>query len=104
MRSLALQYLPWVMVLPVVSVWGFQGDGIFIGATRARELRDSMLISFFVFLVLAISLERFFGNHGLWLAFCCFNVVRGLTLGLRLPRIEKAFGSSTLKESVETIA
>jgi MATE family multidrug resistance protein len=90
-RTLAVHYLPWAMGLPVISVWGFQLDGIFIGATRARELRDSMLISFAVFLVLAIGLEYVWGNNGLWAAFCCFMMLRGLTLGLRLPRIERVF-------------
>jgi len=87
----ALRYLPWAVVLPVVSVWGFQGDGIFIGATRAKELRDSMLISFFVFLGLAVVFEKWFGNNGLWCAFCFFMGLRGLTLAVRLPRIEKGF-------------
>jgi MATE family multidrug resistance protein len=90
-RLLALRYLPWAMALPVISVWGFQLDGIFIGATRARELRDSMLISFSVFLVLAIGLQSLVGNNGLWCAFCCFMVMRGLTLGMRLQRIEQVF-------------
>ncbi len=90
-RLLAVRFLPWAIALPLVSVWGFQLDGIFIGATRARDLRDSMLLSFGVFLLLAIALERLMGNHGLWCAFCVFNIVRGLTLGLRLPRVERSF-------------
>ncbi len=90
-RLLAVHFLPWAIALPLVSVWGFQLDGIFIGATRARDLRDSMLLSFGVFLLLAIALERLMGNHGLWCAFCVFNIVRGLTLGLRLPRVERSF-------------
>jgi MATE family multidrug resistance protein len=90
-RAMALHFLPWVVALPLISVWGFLMDGVFIGATHARDLRDSMLLSVGVFLVLAIALERVMGNHGLWLAFCVFNAVRGLTLGLRLPRIERAF-------------
>jgi MATE family multidrug resistance protein len=92
-RQLAWRYLPWAVVLPVASVWGYQLDGIFIGATRARDLRNSMLLSLAGFLGLAVGLERYFGNDGLWCAFSCFLLLRGLTLGLRLPRIEKeAFG------------
>ena len=90
-RVLADQFLPWAVALPIVSVWGFQLDGVFIGATRARDLRDSMLLSVGVFLLLAVPIVRFMGNHGLWAAFCLFNALRGLTLGLRLPRIERAF-------------
>jgi multidrug resistance protein, MATE family len=88
---LAMRYLPWAVSLPIVSVAGFQLDGVFIGATRVRELRDSMLVSFLVFLGLAIALERFFGNNGLWFAFCSFMAMRGVMLGLRLPRIERDF-------------
>jgi len=90
-RLTAMHYLPWAIVLPAIAVWGFQLDGIFIGATRARDLRDSMVISFLGYLALAVLLERWLGNSGLWLAFVCFMVFRGVTLGLRLPGIEKTF-------------
>jgi MATE family multidrug resistance protein len=93
-RQLAMRYLPWAVMLPLISVAGFQLDGIFIGATRARDLRDSMLISFAGYLALAIVLEKWMGNQGLWCAFCCFMLLRGLTLGLRLPRIEKSFADA----------
>jgi multidrug resistance protein, MATE family len=90
-RVVAMRYLPWAIAMPFISVWGFQLDGIFIGATRARDLRDSMLISFLGYLGVAIVLEHWFGNQGLWCAMACFMVLRGVTLGLRLPGIEKSF-------------
>ncbi|MGA2050465.1 MAG: MATE family efflux transporter [Terracidiphilus sp.] len=90
-RLLAMRYLPWAIAMPTIAVWGFQLDGIFIGATRARDLRDSMLISFFGYLALAITLEHWFGNNGLWCALVCFMVLRAITLALRLPGIEKSF-------------
>jgi MATE family multidrug resistance protein len=92
-RVLAMRYLPWAIAMPFISVWGFQLDGIFIGATRARDLRDSMVISFLGYLGLAIALEHWFGNSGLWCAFVCFMVLRGTTLGMRLPGIEKSFAA-----------
>ena len=79
------------MLLPLISVWGFQFDGIFIGATRARELRDSMVISFVCFMGLAIVLQRVLGNHGLWCAFCAWMVIRGITLAMRLKNVERLF-------------
>jgi MATE family multidrug resistance protein len=91
-RELAIRFLPWAMVLPLVSVWGYQMDGVFIGATRARELRDSMVVAFAGFLALAVGLERVMGNNGLWCAFCCFMILRGGLLACRLPGIEKGFG------------
>jgi MATE family multidrug resistance protein len=94
-RPLAIRFLPWAIALPLVSVWGFQMDGVFIGATRARELRDSMVIAFAGFFALAFVLGRLFGNHGLWCAFCCFMVLRGALLGSHLPRIRRAFFDSS---------
>lgn len=90
-RVLALRYLPWAVVLPVVGVASFQLDGIFIGATHGRELRNSMVISLAVFLTLAITLERVWGNNGLWCAFLIWMAIRGITLTLMLPRIERMF-------------
>ena len=91
--ALARQYLPWAVALPVISVWGFLLDGVFIGATRGRDLRDAMVISFFGFLGMAIVLEGRFGNAGLWCAFCGFMVLRALTLGWRLPRVQTSFAA-----------
>jgi multidrug resistance protein, MATE family len=91
-RQLAAQFLPWLVILPVVAVWSFLFDGIFIGATRAPELRDSMIISFAGYLGLAVFLGWRFSNHGLWAAMLSFMALRAITLGLRLPLLErKAF-------------
>jgi MATE family multidrug resistance protein len=93
-RELAGRFLPWIVAMPVVSVWNFQLDGIFIGATRAQELRDSMLVSFLGFLGLAVVLEARFGDNGLWCAMLVFMALRAITLGIRLPGVEnKAFGA-----------
>ena len=71
-------YLPWLVLLPLVAVWSYLYDGVFVGATRAREMRDIMLISsFFVFLPAWYSFS-FLGNHGLWLALTLFLASRGI--------------------------
>ena len=88
-RLLAAQYLPWLIVLPLVAVWSFLLDGVFIGATRAAELRDSMLIALLGYLGLALVLTARFGNHGLWCAMLAFMALRAITLALRLPAIER---------------
>lgn len=80
-------YLPWLILLPMVAVWGYQFDGIFIGATRSADLRNSMLISLTIYLALSLGLVHLWGNHGLWLAFTCFMALRGLTLGMRVRAI-----------------
>jgi len=84
-------YLPWVAVSPLIVVVGFQLDGIFIGATRAREMRDSMVLSAVVFLPASLLLADAFGNHGLWAAFSLYFLLRAGTLGFFLPRIKSAF-------------
>jgi MATE family multidrug resistance protein len=89
-RQLSTRFLPWAAILPVLSVWGFQLDGVFLGATRARDLRDSMLLSLAAFLGLVFFLTPRFGNNGLWCAFAAFMTLRGITLALRLPNIYRA--------------
>ena len=83
------QYFGWVIISPIVSVWAFQLDGIFIGATRAKDMRNAMLISFLIYLLLVFYLVPLLGNHGLWLAFTMFMVARGVTLMALYPRLEK---------------
>jgi len=86
-RDQASAYLPWAILLPLVSVWGFQFDGIFIGATRARELRNGMIASLVVFLIAVRLLMPPFGNQGLWGAFTLYMAARGLCLAWFYPRI-----------------
>lgn len=77
----AAQYLPWLAAVPLVSMWCFLLDGIFIGATRGREMRNSMfaaICSFFVVWWLLAS----FGNHALWGAMLGFMAMRGIGLAV----------------------
>ncbi len=80
-RQHAHEYLPWLILLPLISVWSFAYDGIFIGATRTRAMRDTMLISTFLVFIPAWYFFQFLDNHGLWLALTLFLAARGLTLG-----------------------
>ncbi len=85
-RAMTEVYLPWVIISPIVSVWGFQMDGIYIGATETRPLRNTMLAAIGCFVFLSWLLMPVFGNHGLWIAFISFMGVRGLLLGALYPR------------------
>jgi len=89
-RAVAAAYLPWAVASPLVSVWSFQLDGIYIGATWTREMRNGMAVSIFVFLAATWLLLPVMGNDGLWLALLIFMAARGLTLGLWYPRLERA--------------
>jgi MATE family, multidrug efflux pump len=99
-REVALIYLPWMIVLPVISVWCFLLDGIFIGATRGPEMRNAMLICTFIFFLPIWYVLQFLDNHGLWLAFTIFIAVRGLVLGVYYYLIEKNEGFIPLKPVV----
>ncbi len=89
-RTEAARYLPWVVTSPLVSVWSYQLDGIFIGATRTREMRESMLLSFAAYLALGYMGLWLWGNHGLWAAFLAFMLLRAVTLIPRYPAIARA--------------
>ncbi len=88
-RQRANEFLHWLVVLPLLSVWSFQLDGIFIGATRTTEMRNGMIISLAVYLSGAWVLVPLLGNHGLWLALSVFMISRAVTLALWYPRIER---------------
>ena len=77
-RETTLRYLPWIVASPLVSVWSFLYDGVFVGATRAREMRDIMLVSTFAVFLPAWYLLQPLGNDGLWLSFLLFMASRGL--------------------------
>ncbi|MGI9889709.1 MATE family efflux transporter DinF [Vibrio chagasii] len=80
-KSQAEVYLPWLIAMPLVSMWCFLLDGIFVGATKGKDMRNSMFVatcSFFAIFFLASSLE----NHALWLAMLSFMAMRGIGLGV----------------------
>ncbi|MBH3413998.1 MATE family efflux transporter [Pseudomonas putida] len=79
-RAAAYPYLPYLALLPLIAVWSYLLDGLFIGATRAREMRNTMVLSVLIALPLGVVMSGF-GNHGLWLAFLGFMALRAMTLG-----------------------
>jgi MATE family multidrug resistance protein len=91
-RSEAGRFLVWAAVSPLVSVWCFVFDGIFIGATKGPEMRNSMLFSAFGVFLPAWYLLQPFGNHGLWGAFVLFFAARGVSMGWYYARIERSGG------------
>ncbi len=90
-RDTAFVYLPYLAVLPLIAVWSYLLDGLFIGATRAREMRNGMLLTVLLLLPFAWFLQAL-GNHGLWLSFLLFMVLRSLTLGAQALWLKRSDG------------
>lgn len=89
-QAAARTFLAWAAVAPLLGVWCFQLDGIFIGATRTRDMRNMMFVSLGVFFAAYAVLVPAFGNHGLWASFMVFYLARALTLYARLGALERA--------------
>ena len=89
-QDAARVYLGYMVLAPLLGVAAWMLDGIFIGATRADEMRNMMVISLGAYAVTAALLVPAIGNHGLWLALLVSFVARGVTLGLRYPVVEAA--------------
>ncbi|UXZ53531.1 MATE family efflux transporter [Halomonas sp. 7T] len=78
-RATAARYLPWMVVMPLLAVWSYLLDGVFIGTSAVREMRNSIFIGLAIYLPtwwLTLGL----GNHGLWLAFTLFTLARSAVL------------------------
>ncbi|MDH3716123.1 MAG: MATE family efflux transporter [Gammaproteobacteria bacterium] len=88
-RSIARQFLPWAAMAPLVGVWAFQLDGIFIGATRSADMRNAMLMSAGIFLV-AWYLLRPLANQGLWAALYVHYAARTFTLLYYFPGLRRS--------------
>ncbi|XDZ65323.1 MATE family efflux transporter [Alphaproteobacteria bacterium LSUCC0684] len=84
--------LIWLVVMPVISVMAFQMDGVFIGATQAKVMRNAMLVSLIVFIPLLYLGRHIAGIDGIWVAFLVLLGLRGLTLWLNLDIVIRAAG------------
>ncbi len=88
-RELARRYLWWAAIAPLVGFSCFLLDGIFVGATQTRDMRNMMLVTVVLYLVAWWILVPALGNDGRWLAIMVFLVLRGITLGIRLPALAR---------------
>ncbi len=93
-REVAHSRIGHVAVYVGVSVWAFQLDGIFIGATRTRAMAVAALVALVLFLGLSSALVPRFDNQGLWIAFIGYVVLRGISLGVRLPSLRRSIAAA----------
>ena len=87
-RAVSYEYLPWMVLAPLVGAAAWMLDGIFIGATRTADMRNMMFISFCVYLIALALLLPKYDNHGLWASLIIFSIARGVTLGYKYPKLE----------------
>ncbi|MDC0140968.1 MATE family efflux transporter [Pelagibacteraceae bacterium] len=86
-KNLSFSYSYWVVIIPFISSFCFQFDGIFIGASQTKELRNAMIVSVSIYIFCALFLTSSFGNSGLWISLCIFFTLRALTLFFYLGKI-----------------
>jgi len=89
-------FLPWMILMPIISMWCYIFDGVFIGLTRAKDMRDSTFLAALFGFFLPIGLlshglwlvevegDAIWHNHVLWLAMSGFMLLRGVVLAVRL--------------------
>lgn len=83
----ASDYRFWVVLAPIIGVWSYLFDGLFVGATLGREMRNTMLVATFGCYLPAWYLLQGYGNHGLWAALMVLLAARGLCQAAYLPRV-----------------
>lgn len=87
-RAAARSFLPWVAVGPLIGIASWMFDGIFIGATLTREMRNAMVLSVAIYAAAVALLLPAFGNHGLWGALMVLNLARGISMATLYLRAE----------------
>ncbi|MDG1407936.1 MAG: MATE family efflux transporter [Octadecabacter sp.] len=92
-RRAARDYLFYMALTPLLSAAPFMLDGIFIGATRTRDMRNMMVMSTVIYFAAVLILAPVFDNHGLWVALLISFAARGITLGWKYPALERSVGA-----------
>jgi len=90
LREISKKYAYWVIIAPVLATPAFVLDGIFIGATRTKDMRNCMIISLAIYLITVLVVYEPLGNHGLWAALMFMFLVRAITLFPRYQNIERS--------------
>ena len=92
-RKLSSSYVIWLIILPLISSFCYQFDGIFIGASQTKELRNAMIFSVLSYLIISIVLTKLLLNNGIWISLCIFMILRALSLFYYLNKIYLRFKS-----------
>ena len=90
-RKLSASYVIWLILIPFIASFCYQFDGIFIGTSQTKELRNAMIFSVFCYLLISIILTNYLSNTGVWISLCFFMILRALSLYFYLDRIYQRF-------------
>ena len=91
LRFISYKHFIWIIVIPPVASFCYQLDGIFIGASQTKEIRNAMIVSVVGFIGTSIYLTDYFENHGLWFSLMLFMILRALTLKFYFNKILRKF-------------
>jgi len=89
-RLEAKSYIIFITLVPILGVSAYMLDGIFIGATKTKDMRNMMFITLIFYVIAVLLLVPYFQNTGLWSALLISFIVRGATLAFRYPSLEKS--------------
>ena len=91
LRYLSYKYILWVIIIPPIACFCYQMDGIYVGATQTKEMRNSMIICVAIYITLSLFLVKEIHNYGIWFSLILFMVLRASTLHFFFPKILKKF-------------
>ena len=91
LRFISFQHILWVIIIPPVACFCYQLDGIFIGASQTKEIRNAMIVSVVGYVGVSILLTRYLGNHGIWFSLLLFMIFRAITLQFYFKNILRKF-------------
>ena len=90
-RKLSASYVIWLILIPFIASFCYQFDGIFIGTSQTKELRNAMIFSVFCYLLISIILTNYLSNTGVWVSLCLFMILRSFSLYFYLDKIYQRF-------------
>ena len=90
-KNLSSSYAIWLIIMPLISSFCYQFDGIFIGASQTKELRNAMVFSVSTYVVISLVLVDLLGNTGIWISLCLFMILRALSLYYYFDKIYLRF-------------
>ncbi len=91
LRFISFQHIFWIILIPPVASLCYQLDGIFIGVSQTKEMKNAMIVSVLGFIAVSIFLTKYLANHGIWFSLLLFMIFRSLTLQFYFKKILNRF-------------